>query len=57
MSSDWWWLIGTTLTMVVFVVPPTIYAWYVFGVWIGAGEVSYAKVMSALGPSGKRKSF
>jgi uncharacterized membrane protein YbhN (UPF0104 family) len=45
MSSDWWWVIGATLTTIVFVVPPTIYAWYVLEVWIGAGEVSYAKVM------------
>ena len=43
MSSDWWWVIGATLTTIVFVVLPTIYAWYVLEAWIGAGEVSYAK--------------
>ena len=43
MSSDWWAVIGTTLTTIMLVVPPTTYAWYVLDVWIGAGEVSYAK--------------
>jgi hypothetical protein len=38
MTSDWWWAIGTTLTTIVFVVRPTIYAWYVLEVWIGAGK-------------------
>jgi hypothetical protein len=52
MSSDWWWVIGATLTTIVFVVPPTIYAWYVLEVWIGAGEVSYAKVMREMDQSG-----
>jgi hypothetical protein len=51
MSSSWWWAIGTTLTTIVFVVPPTVYAWYVLEVWIGAGEVSYANAMRDLGQS------
>jgi hypothetical protein len=40
-----------TLTTIVFVVPPTIYAWYVLEVWIGAAEVSRAKVMRDSGMS------
>jgi hypothetical protein len=52
MSSNWWWIIGTTLTTIAFVVPPTVYAWYVLDVWIGAGEVSYANVMRESGQSG-----
>lgn len=57
MSFDWWWVIGATLTTIVFVVPPTIYAWYVLEGWIGAGEVSYAKVMRELDQSVTSKSF
>lgn len=57
MSSDWWWVIGATLTTIVSVVLPTIYAWYVLEAWIGAGEVSYAKVMGELDQSGTSKSF
>jgi hypothetical protein len=57
MTSDWWWVIGTTLTTIVFVVPPTIYAWYVLEVWIGAGEVSYAKAMRELDQSDRSKPY
>jgi len=56
MSSDWWWVIGATLTTIVFVVLPTIYAWYVLEAWIGAGEGSYAKAMRGLDQSGTSKS-
>jgi hypothetical protein len=56
MSSGWWWVIGAALTTIVFVVLPTIYAWYVLEAWIGAGEGSYAKVMRGLDQSGTSKS-
>jgi hypothetical protein len=57
MTSDWWWVIGTTLTTIVFVVSPTIYTWYVLEVWIGAGEVSYAKAMRELDQSDRSKPY
>jgi hypothetical protein len=57
MTSDWWWVIGTTLTTIVFVVPPAIYTWYVLEVWIGAGEVSYAKAMRGLDQSDRTKPY
>jgi hypothetical protein len=37
--------------------PADRYAWYVLEVWIGAGEVSYAKVMRELDQSDNSKSF